>query len=78
MAKKIHYYTLHYDGATAGDFFTDVPGLVTCDICKKQLQEVSTAQQDAQPTPIKHCDFCGVDTFDDEFGRCSICRNLRR
>jgi len=26
---------------------------------------------------IKHCDFCGVDTLDDEFGRCCVCGNRR-
>ena len=37
MKPKIHWYTLHYKGVSAGDHFTDVPGLVTCSYCKRLL-----------------------------------------
>ena len=42
------------------------------------INEHIAAQQSVKRTAIKRCDFCGIDTFDDEFGRCSICRNRRR
>ena len=42
------------------------------------MNKIYVAQQSVQRTAIKHCDFCGIDTFDDEFGRCSICQNRRR
>ena len=34
---KIHWFELHYNGVSAGDHFTDVPGLVTCSYCKRLL-----------------------------------------
>lgn len=42
------------------------------------IEVYEAAQQSVQRTAIKRCDFCGVDTFNDEFGRCSVCGNRRR
>ena len=34
---KIHWFELHYNGVSAGDHFTNVPGLVTCSYCKRLI-----------------------------------------
>jgi len=47
LKPKIHYYTLHYNGVSAGDFFTNKKGLVTCKYCLRQLK---AAEQKMHPT----------------------------
>jgi hypothetical protein len=60
---SIHWYELHYNGVSAGDHYTNVPGLVTCAYCKRllakrrrtkdapDLGESSASDNESKPVP---------------------------